>query len=279
MGTKGPDFLVIGAQRSGTTWLHRVLGQHPALWLPPVKELHYFDRLDIKRTILEPNERRRVGVKRLLSLDPWLISYWLQARNDDWYASLFRAAKARGLVAGEITPAYATLDEKVLARIKRMNDRIKLIFVMRDPVERTWSAVANAAKKGADASTVEKSIKCARESEAVARSAYADTIKRLESVFSSIQIHYSFFEDLRDRPETLSAELFSFLGVDPNEAGRAQLPKAVNVAAGSRPVPVEFSRAMAGDYLPMVSDLCQRFDGPPHAWRTRYETLLSGGSG
>ena len=40
-----------------------------------------------------------------------------------------------------------------------MNDKIKLIFVMRDPVERAWSAVNNAAKKGAaDASTVEKSV-------------------------------------------------------------------------------------------------------------------------
>ena len=92
---KGPDFLVIGAQRAGTTWLHRVLRQHPSLWLPPVKELHYFDRLETKRTILDPKERRRVGLKRLLSLDPWLINYWLRARSDEWYARLFRDAKGR----------------------------------------------------------------------------------------------------------------------------------------------------------------------------------------
>ena len=68
-----------------------------------------------------------------------------------------RRSRREGLIAGEITPAYATLDERVLRRIKRMNDKIKLIFVMRDPVERAWSAVNNAAKKGAaDASTVEK---------------------------------------------------------------------------------------------------------------------------
>ena len=41
---RDPDFLVIGAYRAGTTWLHRVLRQHPALWLPPGKELHYFDK-------------------------------------------------------------------------------------------------------------------------------------------------------------------------------------------------------------------------------------------
>ena len=132
IASKGPDFLVIGAQRAGTTWLHRVLRQHPAL-LPPVKELHYFDRLDIKRTILSPKERRRVGLKRLLSLDPWLIKYWFRHRDDKWYASLFRGAQARGLIAGEITPAYATLNEKVLRRIQRMNEGIKLVFVMRGP--------------------------------------------------------------------------------------------------------------------------------------------------
>ena len=157
IASKGPDFLVIGAQRAGTTWLHRVLRQHPALWLPPVKELHYFDRLDIKRTILSPKERRRVGLKRLLSLDPWLIKYWFRHRDDKWYASLFRGAQARGLIAGEITPAYATLNEKVLRRIQRMNEGIKLVFVMRDPVDRAWSAVNNAAKKkAADAFNVEQ---------------------------------------------------------------------------------------------------------------------------
>ena len=233
MSLMGPDFLVIGAQRAGTTWLHRVLRQHPALWLPPVKELHYFDRLETKRTILDPKERRRVGLKRLLSLDPWLVSYWLRARSDKWYARLFRAAKARGLVAGEITPAYATLDETVLRRIKRMNDNIKLIFVMRDPVERAWSAVNNAAKKGAaDASSVEKSIERARESGTAARSAYADTIRRLEAVFPASQIHYCFFEDLRDRPEALTSDLFSFLGVEPVPPTPVQLPQGCECRGG-----------------------------------------------
>lgn len=244
----------------------------------PVKELHYFDRLETKRTILDPKERRRVGLKQLLSLDPWLVSYWLRARSDEWYARLFRGAKAKGLVAGEITPAYATLDETVLRRIKRLNDKIKLIFVMRDPVERAWSAVNNAAKKGAaDASSVEKSIKRAREAGAAARSAYADTINRLETVFPASQVHYCFFEDLRDRPEALTSDLFSFLGVEPVLPTPVQLPQAVNVAAGSKPIPPEFSRTMARDYLPMIGDLCRRFDGPPHRWRVRYETLLNGG--
>ena len=146
---RAPDFLVIGAQRAGTTWLHRVLQQHPNLWLPPVKELHYFDKLDTKRTILDANERRRVGFRGLITIDPWFFRYWLIRRSDAWYEALFHQAQRKGLLTGEITPAYATVDEDVLRRIKRTNNEIKLVFIMRDPVERAWSAVNNAVKKGA----------------------------------------------------------------------------------------------------------------------------------
>src|SRR3984957_2732032 len=48
-----PDFLCIGAQKAGTTWLHKMLGQHPGAWLPPIKEIHYFDRLYRKKSQLD----------------------------------------------------------------------------------------------------------------------------------------------------------------------------------------------------------------------------------
>ena len=260
--------------------VHRVLRQHPALWLPPVKELHYFDKLDTDRTVLDPKERRRVGLRGLLTLDPWLFTYWLGRRSDAWYARLFHGAQTKGSHRRRDYARLRHTGREVLRRIQRVNSKIKLIFVMRDPVDRAWSAVNNAAKKGAaDASSVEKSIKRAREWGAAARSAYADTIKRLEAVFPASQIHYCFFEDLRDCPEALTSDLFSFLGVEPVPPTPVQLPQAVNVAAGSKPIPPEFSRTMARDYLPMVGDLCRRFEGPPHRWRARYETLLNGGGG
>jgi len=268
----GPDFLVVGAQRAGTTWLHRVLRQHPALWLPPVKELHYFDHPEIVRTIASAHERRRAGRKRPKPPYGWQLRYWLGRRDDAWYASLFAEARARGLVAGEITPAYATLPIEVLLRIRGMNPAIRLVYIMRDPVERAWSAVHNAAKKGDPATaTIATAIARAREPGVVARSGYADAIERLESVFDPERIHCCFFEDLRDRPEALTGELLRFLGVAPRAL---DLPRAVNVAAGAKAVPGEFARAMAGDYLPTVERLCRRFEGPPHAWRARYVDLL-----
>src|SRR5215472_17512260 len=40
-----PDFLCVGAHKGGTTWLYQQLDSHPDFWMPPLKELHYFDQL------------------------------------------------------------------------------------------------------------------------------------------------------------------------------------------------------------------------------------------
>ena len=274
----GPNFLIIGAHRAGTTWLHRVLRTHSGLWLPPVKELHYFDKPTLKRTIEDATERRRVGLKGLSSLDPWYLNYWLGRRSDRWYASLFRKAQDKGFIVGEVTPAYATLDDRVFRNIRLVNEDIKLGFVMRDPVERAWSAVNNAYKKNRIEGelTVEKALARACSSGFKARSAYADTIKRLESVFPREQLYFCFFDDLRKVPESFVADLLIFLGVEPGNVRRLLPQGLVNSAAASKPVPFEFEREIAAANMPMIRELCDRFDGPPHEWRVRYEKLLKG---
>ena len=53
-----PDFLCVGAQKGGTTWLYQQLDSHPDFWMPPVKELHYFDQLSrTKRVIFSASPR------------------------------------------------------------------------------------------------------------------------------------------------------------------------------------------------------------------------------
>jgi hypothetical protein len=269
---RGPDFLVIGAQRAGTTWAHQILRRHPSLWLPPVKELHYFDKPTRTRTWFDPYERRRIQVS---SFDPWYLRYLLGKRSDKWYARLFHRAQMRGLVAGEVTPDYAVLSADVFQRIKRMNPKIKIVLIMRDPIDRAWSSVNNAFRKGrADSLSTEGALKWARLQGPTARSNYANTISRLEVIFPPSQLHFCFFDDLRDRPESFARKLFSFLGVD-TEVSKMDWPKAVNVAAAQKPMPPGFAREIANDYFLMVQELCSRFEGPPHNWRARYEKLLS----
>ena len=147
-----PHFLGIGAQKAASTWLYRCLRAHPRLWLPPIKELHYFThhtedshagiagRLCGKDWV---NRRlRRMMKPRLLSdlrsLDParlrWDLRFFLGARSDAWYESLFRAGSSR--VTGEITPEYALMSANEVGRVRTAFPHLKILYLMRDPIDR-----------------------------------------------------------------------------------------------------------------------------------------------
>lgn len=267
----GPDFLIIGAQRAGTTWTNRVLKQHPAIWVPPVKELHYFDKPNCSRTWLDSHERRRVRPK---SFDRWHLRYLFGRRSKAWYLRLFEDARAQGFIVGEVTPTYATLQPEVFRCIHALNSEIKLAFIMRDPLERAWSQVNKAFIRygRGGAITVPMALQIAHWPGVVQSSAYLDTVERIEAVFPRSQLYYGFFDDLREEPQAFATGLLSFLGVDPGKMGA--LPGPVNVVAGQSPIPDAFASSMAREYLPMVRALSDRFDGPPRRWLARYEKLL-----
>ena len=100
-----PDFLGIGAQKAGTTWLHENLRCHPELYLPDAKELHYFD---------------------------WDFHQSLRS-----YAEHFRDGADR--VKGEITPGYSILSSIRIALIKDLMPDLRLLFLVRNPISRAWS--------------------------------------------------------------------------------------------------------------------------------------------
>ncbi|MFZ4733319.1 MAG: sulfotransferase family protein [Pirellulales bacterium] len=99
-------FLGIGAQKSGTSWLHAVLCQHPAIRFPGVKEVHFWD------------QQRHLGL--------------------DWYRGLFAGDDGRR--AGEITPAYAILPPATIAEVREAFPSVRLIYLIRNPIDRAWSS-------------------------------------------------------------------------------------------------------------------------------------------
>ena len=278
MNEFGPHFIVIGAQRSGTTWLHRVLSQHDQLWLTPVKELHYFDKQSIKLGVLSQYERHRArfwSVKRAVSNPRWFCRYWFLPRDDEWYGKLFRRARGKGKVTGEITPAYAAMSEQEWDQIHALFPDLRLIFVMRDPVVRTWSALRNSMKKSRiDPSTsVDGLVEYAYKSSIAARSDYLRSIRMVESRFGAQQLHCCFFEQLIAEPTVFADSMFRFLGV--NSLGEdLAVPAAVNSAAGGDLPPLALQRALAKEYLPMIDQLADRFGGIPREWATKYRKLL-----
>lgn len=276
----GPDFLGIGAQRSGTTWLYMALDRHPALWLPPVKELHYFDDPMRKHYSRHLRIRLMEAAGRTRPLSMWDMRYFLGRADDAWYCRLFEPGRRQGLLTGEVTPAYAILDVSAFRRIHALNPEVKLIFIMRDPIERSWSNIVQYVRKRGDYNrpSLEVALQRLQSADLRKRSNYLTTIERLECVFSRQQIYYGFFENLMQRPQAFVTDVLRFLDVAPGEVARILPDRPVNAAAGpQRPMP-EFERALAAQHLPWVRKLCERFDGPPHGWRTRYEALLADGA-
>ncbi len=273
----GPDFVGVGAPRSGTSWLYEVLSRHPALWLPPVKELHYFDEpVRSKRYYRYLRMRLISGLWIRHPLSRFDLAYFLGRRSDAWYCNLFEPARRRGLLTGEITPAYSILDEAALQRLKALSPDVKLIYLMRDPVMRSWSAVMKLRRKRglAGVPTGEEAIRYARTEGVWKRSSYLDCVERLERVFRRDQIFYGFFERLSEDPTDFVTDLLKFLGAEPGDVARLLPPAPVNSAAAGRKPPPEFAHALATACLPWVEKLCLRFEGPPHAWRAQYEILL-----
>lgn len=149
-----PDFIGIGAQKAGTTWLYDMLAQNPSIWLPPLKEVHFFDYLDASETRRNRRARHIAKVARRLESgkvekgsdgDAGEKAAFLRGLAEgalmtpEWYGSIFDHPDAAGRVTGEITPAYLELDEPEIKRLFGMLPKTKFILVIREPLARTMS--------------------------------------------------------------------------------------------------------------------------------------------
>lgn len=239
-----PDFLCIGTPKSGTTWLDKQLRGHPALWLPPIKELHHFDcsgstpwalyhrfdkgiQYNIRRAAKQCFRDVRAGDLNI----GWYFRYFFLRRSDEWYAGLFSSGEKQ--VSGEITPAYCRLDETQVANIHALMPDVKVILILRNPVERFWSNLAmyfsKYGFKGID-NVPESDILEMFDSPLHRRSAeYIKTIEVWNSYYPREQISIAFFEQISTQPQLLLESIYAFLGVPKHNAAEGdRLKQKIN---------------------------------------------------
>jgi hypothetical protein len=231
-----PEFLGIGAQKAGTTWLFENLRHHPDLFLPPVKEVHYFD-VDYRRPLRTYLEQFRPG---------------------------------RGKIRGEVTPDYSILPAHRVRLIRRLRPDLKTILFLRNPIDRAWSHALMALVKLAG-----RRIEDVSEAEFSAQlDSYRSRVlgeygRILEtwSVFPPEQMFIGWFEDIALRPKDLLRDVFAHLGVS-REVDVEQLPYAsrfnVNEAAE---IPLRFRSRLAEQYASELERLEARFGERVARWR------------
>ena len=129
-----PDFLCVGVHKGGTTWLYQQLDSHPDFWMPPLKELHYFDQLSRVQRPSSSRCRDERDLRFLENINRLSAKPYMDLEH---YARLFEPKGS--LLSGDISPNYSTLSNKVIRRIVGYFPKLKVIFLARDPVERVWS--------------------------------------------------------------------------------------------------------------------------------------------
>jgi Sulfotransferase family len=292
--TKGraplPMFLGIGAQRSGSTWLHQNLSAHRGIWLPPTKELHYFNELRGEPFFCRRYRKKlrsRIGsVKNSLlrgefEWSPadfmWDMKYFFLPRSDRWYSELF--SQGRHLVAGEITPAYSALSTEVVASIKNINPKMKVIFLMRDPIDRSWSharkELPSLYGRPLEEIPRDKVIRWFSEPLCALRSDYMRTLDTWLAHFPAKQFFFGFLDEIMSDPINFLLRVYDFLGVD---KANKHLPDTAHAVVNARKKVViapEYEYELAKIHEPKLARLKEMFDSYPSQWHERCIRILN----
>jgi len=251
-----PDFLIVGPQRTGTTWLHANLRYHPQIFLSEPKELFFFSRL---KTPDDPRfQSNDLGwYLRFFRDPPWrwamktAVCLW---KHGEWY---------RPRVRGEATASYAALPRDIIEEIATLNPDIKVILMIRNPIDRAWSH----AKKDLVRNR-KRNIQDVAESEFMAFfndpyqrqcARYAETYDNWAAHLKDGHLFTGFFDDIAAQPEALLLRVMSFLGVtsDPRYIDRA-VREAVNPTAVSE-VPERYRCFLEDLFKDDLEQLHRRF--------------------
>ncbi|KZR66173.1 MULTISPECIES: sulfotransferase family protein [Prochlorococcus] len=200
MSKRLPEFIGLGVQKGGTTTLQRLLEQHPGVFLPPSKELHYFT-----------------------------LNY---LQGEDWYRYQFSKAQS-GQLCGEVTPYYF-FHPQVPQRIETLLPNARLILLLRDPVDRCVSQYFHSRRLGLEPLGLEEALaaederlegsisaleaidgrhRSHQEHSYLSRSRYEQQLPHWQQRFSADQLLILRSEDLFLSPQKVWEQVLIFLGL------------------------------------------------------------------
>ena len=265
-----PDFMCIGAHKSGTTWLYQQLDAHPDFWMPPVKELHYFDQLSRVDRSAPPRCRDERDLRFLESLNSLSAKADIDLEN---YGRLFEPKGS--LLSGDISPNYSTLSSKLIRQIVRYFPSLKVIFLARDPVQRFWSHLSMEVHyrqiEPFDATNIHEVNRNLLRRGMRLRSYPTAVVTRWKRYVHPDRFRVYFFDDLQRNPTELRRSILDFLGADPDKPS-GQLKTDYNRWAGMEKLPltIKVRSHLAHVFKKELKACAARLGGPAKEWPARY---------
>jgi hypothetical protein len=259
--------LSVGAMKAGTTWLYRQLEQHPGIRFSLEKEIHYLAFTEGCRENLNLRYRlSRLTAARKRAADAgepmrgadivWYLDYLFMPRTWRWYERRFGEAGVEQYCA-DFSNLSALLGEAAWVSLLERFRNLRLIYVLRDPLDRLWShlkfhyQLSNREIQIAQSSDYleENGIP---EQSLIEHSLYARNLKRILRVVPRDQILIVLYDQVESDPLGVLREVESFLDLSPHRYATAKLQRRINASASlARPdwVRERFSPLFSRDLL------------------------------
>lgn len=175
-----PNFLYIGAEKAGSSWIYEILREHPQVYVPPAKDIQFFDKKFDK------------GI--------------------EWYLSLFSPGAGYTAI-GEVSHDYF-LAKETAELIYNYLPRVRLICCLREPIDRTISSYLYYRTTVLHKTTTLEEF--AFEERILKLSDYYYNLRPFYESFPRKNIQILFFDDLKQNPDSFARRIFEFLNVDPD---------------------------------------------------------------
>lgn len=276
-----PDFICIGAQKSGTTWFQENLRRHPGIWMPPIKELHYFDtplgHVSPPPTLASDRAEQPAWRSAVLTqlqqlaaagdvtATAWMAMHAFLDRNDLWYQSLFGFAPADA-ITGDVTPSYMLCGPQEIAHMHRVAPDAKLIFLLRHPVERFWSQCRMKYANNTLAPGEAQAMHFFETPLGRPRGEYSRAILRFCEKFDPAQMLLIFYEAIGRQPLEVLHAAWRFLGLEPVNPPPAELRKPVNASPGPHAMPQDLQARITSAYRREMEIMAGVFGGYAESW-------------
>jgi len=193
------DFIGVGLEKSGSSWVAAALAEHPEICFSNQKEVHFF------------NKNYEKGL--------------------DFYASYFKDCETKK-IKGEFTPRYFYIPE-VPGRIKKEFAQAKLIFCFRNPIDRIYSHFYHniAHARISNKTPFEQAIR--QDPRFIDYGRLSDNLKRFLKYFKQEQMLFIFYDDIVTKPQEVARKVYQFVGVDLDYKPKV-IHQKVNVGAAKR---------------------------------------------
>ena len=191
-----PDFLIVGAAKSGTTSLYHYLKQHPQIFMPSLKEPNYFSQIPKNRDFVT-----------------------------DWneYVQLFKSAKINETI-GEASTSYLFCYKRTIPAIKERLGNPKIIIILRNPIERAFSHYLFYIKLGIEKNSFDKVLTLnyivengpwkIKINPYLELGFYYEQVKAYKDNFENVRVHL--YDDFKLKQLELIKDVYLFLELDAN---------------------------------------------------------------